>query len=150
VVVRVAGVPAEHTEFAGVRILADIGERHGRDAVVAQHRGAGVDDLVRRILAASGGAEHVAGLDRIALGAQTIRSLALEDDEHLVFDMVVVERAARLAGLDFGIADAQILDPDHRPDARVGSAVEVALAPAVEREIGNVHDRLAHCCRSLR
>src|SRR3569623_1925537 len=93
VVVRVAGVPAEHTKFAGVRVLADIGKRHGRNAVVAQHRGAGVDDLMGRVLAARRCAKHGAGPDRVALRAEAIGALALEDDEHLVVDMVDVERA---------------------------------------------------------
>src|SRR5690606_9719884 len=70
--------------------------------------------------------------------------LARKDDEELVLDVVVVERARRLAGRHLGIADPQILDPDHRSDTTVRSGIERAAAPALEFEVGYVDDGLCH------
>src|SRR5262249_48147018 len=94
----VAAFAREDRDLARIRVLAGVDLRPGREREIAHGGLAGVDDLVGDLRPARGAGNHVVLADRIALVAEAQLAFALEDQEHLLVAMVVVERALHLAG----------------------------------------------------
>src|SRR5690606_22670975 len=67
-----------------------------------------------------------------------------EHDEHLVLDMMVVERARRAAGRHFGVARAKARQSDQRCNGRLAAVVEGAHSVANWGQVCDMDQWLTH------
>src|SRR6185312_12645353 len=113
---RVAQVVVEHQIFAGIRVFADIRRFVGADGEITQFGVAGVDDLVRGFRATGRAGDDVAGAQRVARVAVAQFAAAFEDEEHLLFHAVVVERTVAFARCHHGEVVAEFAGADAAGD----------------------------------
>src|SRR6476661_2050084 len=100
VVARARQVPhtaSKGTDFARVRVLADLGGQHRADRQVGEIAPGVIDDLVRRLRTAGRAADDVARAYLSGFAPVAEHPLALHDEEHFLFAAVAVERTRALA-----------------------------------------------------
>lgn len=93
-----------------------------------------------RFRAAGRRAQHVAGLDGMARVAETIFTFAAEDDEKLILDMVVVERAAGFSGRQLAVTGAKTGEAEHGAEGNVAGFEKRAFLPVLEFEACGIDD----------
>ena len=139
-------------EFSGVRVVADLRHLLRADREVLQFGRAGVDDLVRRFRSARRTGDHIAAAHRERFRADAHAPTALENEEHLFVDAMVVERECALArrhGRDVVAELAGAETPSDLPRARVEALRGIARSgirrgPRRQLDVGDVDDSLCH------
>src|SRR5215211_5982885 len=127
-------------DLAGIRIVHEIDGTDGRERQIAQILRAGIDDLVR--LAARRRADEIAAAQRMRLVAHPIFARPGEDEEHLVDDVVAVERERALAGWHHVNGAAEPGQADQRPDATPLDGEFLAMGAVHHGHVVNIDDRL--------
>src|SRR5690242_499794 len=151
----------EGAELGRVGVFTYFGRRLRADREIAHLRRAGVDDLVRGFRTAGGAGDDVAGADRVALGAIAQLAAAFEDDEHLLFGAVTVERAGALARRHHGEVAAQLARADTAGDLTPAQVVAFGggalwqaggdrrVGGGLHHHVGKVEDRSGHARGSV-
>ena len=88
--------------------------------------------------------DHVVLADRVALVTEAQFAFALQDEEHLFFAMVAMERALGLAGGQHRQVVAQLLGADVTADLATVRRVEAVFFYVVERDLTEIHDGFHH------
>src|SRR5881394_2702638 len=101
-----------------IRVFANLRRHHRADRQVTEIRVRIVDDLVGSLRTADGTADDIAGANLARLVAVTQRPGALDDEEHLFFAAMAVERTGALPGRNNIVRVTEVLRAKRRTDAR--------------------------------
>src|SRR6266581_3515092 len=125
--------PTDCAELAGVRVLENVGIDRGTDREIAQLGYACVDELMRRIGSPAGAANEVSPAHGVLVAAVAQCTLALQNEEHFLVGVVIVEWKrpfSRRYGCDVVAQLARPQPRGHRRELRL----ELVAVPSVASE----------------
>src|SRR4029453_13727010 len=93
---------------------------------------------MRRLGSAGRTADDVAGADFSSLGTVTQHALAFDDEEHLLFSAMTVERTGAFPRRGKVIGKAEILGAEQRADAHGVALEHVAFGEMLELQLIDV------------
>src|SRR5215475_5580984 len=111
-----AALASDDQDLLRIGVLTGVNFRQCREREVSYRCLAGVDDLVSDLWSSRRACDHIVFADRISLVTEAQLALPLDDQKHLLFAVVAVERTLNLARRQHRKVVAELLGADMPAD----------------------------------